>query len=87
MMQRVIQRRALRTTLSQLKAFNARDHIEQTYLPTFHFQGALPRLPIPELNSTCEKYLTSLEALEGHPDIKREDIERARQQVNGKSEK
>ena len=23
---------------SQLKAFNARDHIEQTYLPTFHFQ-------------------------------------------------
>jgi len=82
MMQRVIQRRALRTSYSQLKAFNARDHIEQTYLPTFHFQGALPRLPIPELNSTCEKYLTSLEALEGHPDIKHEDIERARQQVN-----
>ena len=23
---------------SQLKAFNAQDHIEQTYLPTFHFQ-------------------------------------------------
>jgi len=38
MMQRVIQRRALRTSYSQLKAFNARDHIEQTYLPTFHFQ-------------------------------------------------
>ena len=43
----------------------------------------MPRLPIPKLEESLEKYVKSLEALEGHPDITREDIENAKQHVQG----
>lgn len=76
-----IHRRTLQTTQSLLRKFNARDHIEETVLPTFHFQGALPRLPVPDLDQSLDKYVDSLEALEGHPNVSSEDIERVRAQV------
>lgn len=75
---RRVPRRQLQTSYSLLKSYHARDHLSTTNLPTFHFQGALPRLPIPDLEQSLEKYIASLEALEGHPDITRDDIERVK---------
>jgi carnitine O-palmitoyltransferase 2 len=80
MMQR-IHRRTLQSAQSLLRKYNARDHLEETVLPTFHFQGALPRLPVPDLEQTLTKYVESLEALEGHPEISKEDINRVKNQV------
>ena len=47
-------------------------------------QGALPRLPIPELNQTLDKYIASLKALEGNPNVTKADIDRAVSYVEGK---
>lgn len=33
---------------------------------TFAHQDSLPKLPIPELEQTCKKYLTALRPLQGH---------------------
>jgi len=40
-------------------------------------------LPVPDLEQTLTKYVESLEALEGHPEISKEDIDRVRNQVQG----
>ena len=40
-------------------------------------------MPIPDLEQSLEKYIESLEALEGHPQITKEDIERAKAKVKG----
>ncbi|CAG0892441.1 unnamed protein product [Cyprideis torosa] len=38
------------------------DHyLQRSILPTMHFQASLPRLRIPKLEMTCERYLRSLE--------------------------
>ncbi|XP_077487112.1 carnitine palmitoyltransferase 2 isoform X2 [Amblyomma americanum] len=37
--------------------------LERSVLPTMHFQKSLPRLPIPKLEKTCERYLQALEPL------------------------
>ncbi|XP_054722651.1 carnitine O-palmitoyltransferase 2, mitochondrial-like [Uloborus diversus] len=35
-------------------------YIQNSVVPTMHFQDSLPRLPIPELDKTCERYITAL---------------------------
>mmetsp|Transcript_25946 Transcript_25946/g.65404 ORF Transcript_25946/g.65404 Transcript_25946/m.65404 type:complete len:674 (+) Transcript_25946:87-2108(+) len=35
------------------------DYLNNAKIPTFHFQDSLPRLPIPELKDTSERYLNS----------------------------
>lgn len=34
-------------------------YLQKSKLPTMHFQKSLPRLPIPKLELTCERYLTA----------------------------
>lgn len=35
------------------------DYLERTTIPTYHFQDSLPRLPIPDLDKTMERFLRS----------------------------
>ncbi|XP_023936317.1 carnitine O-palmitoyltransferase 2, mitochondrial [Bicyclus anynana] len=49
------------------KAKNVKDinyqYIQRSKVPTFHFQKSLPRLPIPELGKTKDRYLSALKPL------------------------
>ncbi|XP_015112727.1 carnitine O-palmitoyltransferase 2, mitochondrial [Diachasma alloeum] len=38
-------------------------YLQQSSLPTMHFQASLPRLPIPKLEDTCKKYLKAQKAI------------------------
>lgn len=38
-------------------------YIQQSIVPTMHFQDSLPRLPIPELDKTCDRYISALKPL------------------------
>uniref|UniRef100_A0A131XEV7 Putative carnitine palmitoyltransferase ii n=1 Tax=Hyalomma excavatum TaxID=257692 RepID=A0A131XEV7_9ACAR len=51
--------------------------LERSVLPTMHFQKSLPRLPIPKLEKTCERYLNALEPL-----VTSEDLENTRALVH-----
>ena len=37
------------------------DYLQDSIIPTMHFQRSLPRLPIPKLPDTCNRYLASQE--------------------------
>ena len=52
--------------------------MEDTIVPTFHFQKSLPRLPIPDLEKSCNLYLQSLSALRGPGD----DLDRAKRMID-----
>lgn len=49
--------RAARRWLSARPFPPAHGYVQRTTVPTFHFQGSLPRLPIPSLPETIERYL------------------------------
>ncbi|KAL3289715.1 hypothetical protein HHI36_023115 [Cryptolaemus montrouzieri] len=42
---------------------NDDQYIQISKIPTLHFQKSLPRLPIPKLNATCERYLAAQKPL------------------------
>ena len=57
---------AVRTT----PEVSVQDHTKEEYqflprgrLPTYYFQKSLPRLPIPKLELTCQRYVESLQPL------------------------
>lgn len=39
--------------------------LQRSYLPTYHFQKSLRRLPIPKLESTCLRFLNAVKAVYG----------------------
>ena len=48
---------------------------QRSKVPTMHFQKSLPRLPIPELSKTCERYLKAQRPLLDDTSFKKtEDI-------------
>ncbi|XP_069693874.1 carnitine O-palmitoyltransferase 2, mitochondrial [Periplaneta americana] len=46
-------------------------YLQRSKIPTYHFQPSLPRLPIPELGKTCERYLAAQRPLLSAQDFSR----------------
>ena len=50
--------RHLASTARLLSAASG-DYLQNTKIPTYHFQDSLPRLPIPDIKDTAQRYLNS----------------------------
>lgn len=69
MMQRVLRRPVARTSPSLARALsvqrpdrpNSNGYVQETVIPTFHFQRSLTRLPIPKLEDSLARYLAAVE--------------------------
>ena len=44
--------------------------LQHSSIPTMHFQASLPRLPVPKLEDTCRRYLTSQEVILNQEELK-----------------
>lgn len=53
---------------------NDYEYWQQSKIPTMHFQKSLPRLPIPELPRTCERYLKAQRPLLNDENFKRTEV-------------
>ncbi|XP_055922535.1 carnitine O-palmitoyltransferase 2, mitochondrial [Eupeodes corollae] len=55
----------LKYSTERTKTTSAGDYqyLHKSKLPTSYFQKSLPRLPIPELEKTCERYLNAIEPI------------------------
>ncbi|XP_050413982.1 carnitine O-palmitoyltransferase 2, mitochondrial [Patella vulgata] len=51
--------------------FPESEYLEKSSVPTYHFQKSLPRLPVPKLEKTCERYLASQKPLLSADDYSR----------------
>ncbi|CAH0702329.1 unnamed protein product [Spodoptera exigua] len=72
--QKIIQQRNF--TRKNIKDVNYQ-YLQRSKLPTMHFQKSLPRLPIPELSKTSERYLNALRPL-----LTTKQFEEAQQRTN-----
>ncbi|TMW65730.1 hypothetical protein Poli38472_008372 [Pythium oligandrum] len=48
-------------SLRLARAFSSAGYVQETIIPTYHFQKSLTRLPIPKLEDTIARYLASVE--------------------------
>lgn len=57
----VLSRQWRKTTPSFQQSYSTQDSdfMQDSIIPTMHFQPGLPRLPIPKLEDTCQRYLAS----------------------------
>jgi carnitine O-palmitoyltransferase 2 len=62
-----------------IRKYDDYNYFKQSILPTDHFQYSLPRLPIPKLELTCERYLTALKPILNNDE---KAFEQTRQLVN-----
>lgn len=62
----------LRTTtcLLQRHMSNNYQYLQNSIIPTMHFQKSLPRLPIPALENTCQRYLNAQRPILNETDFK-----------------
>ncbi|KAH9508189.1 Carnitine O-palmitoyltransferase 2, mitochondrial [Bulinus truncatus] len=51
-------RRQLHTSILLFRSKN-REYLHATKIPTYHFQESLPKLPVPQLEKSCERYLNA----------------------------
>ena len=65
---------------SGLKLDERPHYLHRSNLNSYHFQNDLPRLPIPTLENTLKRYLSSVDAQVGSK-ITEEDIRRTHQQA------
>lgn len=55
--------RGLATKKANLNPLESYNYMQKSKLPTLKFQRSLPRLPIPLLDKTCERYLLAVQPL------------------------
>ncbi|CAL1532065.1 unnamed protein product, partial [Lymnaea stagnalis] len=51
--------RRLLQTSTVVYSNDEREYLHKSKIPTYHFQASLPRLPIPELDKSCQRYLNA----------------------------
>ncbi|KAI8497228.1 Carnitine O-palmitoyltransferase 2, mitochondrial [Branchiostoma belcheri] len=47
----------------RFKSSRSREYLQESIVPSYHFQPSMPRLPVPKLADTCSRYLVSQGAL------------------------
>ena len=61
--------------------YNPLNHCERSILPTFHFAGTLPKLPLPTLEESCEAYIEAMSGLESSKKLTDDDLKKAKSLV------